>query len=145
MDNLSIIEECYQRYIHNLERWLPEGLVEVNLQLLWELGLLDFHNPQKRDEHALSQYFHVIETEEKITLINQQFVIWIVPEKQGPFPTTYALIALNGEEIPNPETAFYAQGVYNSSWLVLRVLEKLLFEIEENNKLINNYTKKYKL
>ena len=41
------------------------------------------------------------------------------------------LIALNHEEQPQLEIAFSTSGVYNSSRLVLRVLEKYLQEIQE--------------
>jgi hypothetical protein len=47
-------------------------------------------------------------------------------------PLTYTLIALNrGDCEPQLEVAFIASGVYNSSKLVLKVLEKFLIEIQE--------------
>ena len=90
---------------------------------------------------SLDRYFHVVETDEKITLVNEQFVIWIVPENVENVCKTFCFIALNTEKIPRLETAFCVSGVYNSSKLVLRVLEKLLQEVIENEEALNQLKK----
>ena len=56
----------------------------------------------------------MIETTEKITLINDEFVIWIVPEKVNNSATTYTLIALNRNDGPQLEVTFITSGVYNN-------------------------------
>jgi len=131
MDNLSNVEEYYKKVSRDILKWLPEGIQYVDLSLLNRFDLLDFYNQEKNDA-ALACYFHVIESKEKLTLINDQFIVWIVPEKINDMPITYTLIALNHEEDPQLEMAFASSGVYNSSRLVLRVLEKFLHEIQEN-------------
>lgn len=130
MDNISEIEKYYKSYIKNINHLLPEGIVEVDLNLLQKHDLLSYHKKNNQNK-ALTRYFHVIETNEKITLINDQFIVWIVPEKLNYTPTTYTLIALNKDEEPHLELAFAASGCYNSSRLVLRLLETFLFEIQE--------------
>jgi hypothetical protein len=129
MDDISQLEECYKKYMKNVTNWLPEGIIDVDLKLLKRFGLLNFHLKGKRDP-ALTRYFNVIETAEKITLINDQFIVWIVPEKINDTPITFTLIALNRED-PHLELAFSASGVYNSSRLVLRILEMFLQEIQD--------------
>lgn len=130
------LEHYYKKYMNDITQWLPEGIVEVDLALLHRLGLLKYHsNDQTR--FSLTRYFQVIETTEKITLINDHFVIWIVPEKVNETPTTYTLIAINYPEGPHLEMAFSTWGIYNSSRLVLRVLEKFLYEIQETEELLS--------
>lgn len=137
MDNLQVLEQCFKEYTKNLMEWIPDGIIHVDIGLLQKLDLLD---DNKADASlGLTRYFNVIETFEKITLINEQFVIWIVPEMQNNQLVTYILIALNQEKGPKLELAFATSGVYNSSKLVLRVLEKFLMEIQENEQLIQEF------
>ncbi len=125
------LETAYQGYIGNLKNFLPDGVVEVDLALLQELGLL---GTEEEMEDNLSHNFYVVESTEKLTLFNQKFAIWIVPQMVQETPTTFTLIARNAEEKPQLEMAFSTTGVYNHSSLVLRVLEKFLDQIEENEK-----------
>ena len=138
MENLPLLEEYYSKYIKNLGYWLPEGVIEVNIELLKDFGLLTFYNNKVGNDEMLTRYFQVVESEDKITLVNDTFVIWIVPENVNDVPTTYALIALNVNEQPSLELAFSTSGVYNTSRLVLRVLEKFLIDIQENEELLKN-------
>lgn len=140
MDDLSQIEKYYKTYITNIKDWIPEGIQEIDLNLLQKFDLLDYHGHDYKSPN-LNRYFQVIESNEKITLINEQFVVWIIPEKVDDAPITYALIALNYHGFPHLEIAFSASGVYNSSRLVLRVLERFLQEIQETEELINKYKK----
>lgn len=140
MDNISLLEECYKRYSKNLYSWLPEDVIEINLDILWELDLLHYLDDETHDP-TLTRYFHVIETEEKITLINDDFVVWIVPDICNDIPKTFTMIALNESNFPKLELAFTTTGVYNTSKLVLRVLEKLLMEIQENKDFIEKIEK----
>ncbi len=135
MDNISVLEECYKKFVGNLSDSLPEGFIEVNLKLLHQLELLSYAQREANDPN-LTRYFHVIETEEKITLINNDFIIWIVPDFMSDAPGTYTFIALNQPAGPKLEMAYVTSGIYNSSKLVLRVLEKELKEIQENEELV---------
>lgn len=138
MDNLQALELCYKEYSKNLAEFIPDGLLSVDLELLYRLDLLDWL--RENDHSGLTQFFHVIESYEKITLINDQFVIWIIPEFQNHRAITYVLIALNKDKGPHLELAFSTTGVYNSSKFVLRVLDKLLNDIQENEKLLQCFT-----
>lgn len=135
MNRRSTLEECYKKYIKNITQWIPEGVISVDLNLLHKMNLLNYYNKNKYDP-SLTRYFNVVESDEKITLVNDQFVVWIVPEKVDNIPFTYILIALNKENDVQLEMAFATYGVYNNSKLVLRILEKFLLEIEENESII---------
>lgn len=139
MHNLTLIEECYRKYISNLAKWTPEGIIDVNLKLLHNHDLIDFLEETRQEEETLTRYFHVVEAPEKITLINDQFIVWIVPENVEGTAITYTLISINNDGKPDLELVFTSTGVYNTSWLVLRVLEKFLLEIQENEELIKRY------
>ena len=127
MDNLTDIDDTFKKFLANLEEYLPEGLLQVDINLLKELDLLLFY---KDKDLSFTRYFQVIETDEKITLINEQFIVWIVSEKIDDISSTYVFIALN-KLVPHLEIAFSVSGAYNTSRLVLRLLEKYLEEINE--------------
>lgn len=140
MHNLEYLENCYRKYIGNISDCLPEDILHVDLKLLHQLNLLHYHDPNHNDP-TLTRYFHVIESDEKITLVNDDFIVWIVPERQNDDPVTYTMIALNSEDEPSLQLCFVTSGVYNTSRLVLRLLEKFLFEIQENENLIDGLNK----
>lgn len=133
MHNLAQLDEYYKKYINNLHYWIPEGIYEMNLELLQHFNLLHFKYPQKEDP-ALTKYFHIVESSEKITLYNDEFVVWITPDRKNDIPSTFVLIAVNRDGEPKLELSFTASGVYNTSTIVLKVLEKFLLEIQENEK-----------
>lgn len=137
MNNPAVLEACYKRYMQDIQKWLPDGIIEVDLHVLHKLDLLNFHSPNLNDS-ALTRYFHVVESDEKLTLVNDQFIVWIVPEKNEENPMTYTLIALNRDEEVQLELAFVTKGIYNSSRLVLRVLEKYLLDIQNTEEQLNN-------
>lgn len=135
MDKIHQLEENYNMYISNIPKWLPEGLVSVDISLLNHLNLLhSFSEPDTGASTNMTRNFQVVETPEKITLFNSEFVVWIVPQRERQMPVTHVLIALEKEKSLHLELAFSAAGVYNSSRLVLRVLEKMLQEIQETEK-----------
>lgn len=136
MDNLSLIEDYFQSYKNNLTNFIPEDIITVDLSLLQRFELLNEDN-NPRNDTSLSHHFQIIESANKMTLISPQFVIWITSEKIEGIGGTWTLIALNGKERPHLELAFIASGIYNHSKLVLRILEKFLTEIEENEQLIH--------
>ncbi len=133
MDDPSALEEHFEEYITNLKSYLPDGVIEVDLQLLQELDLLHIED-NTADDSTLSQSFYVIESSEKLTLFNERFAVWIVPQLIEETPMTYTLIAMNHSDKPHLEMAFATTGVYNHSGLVLRILEKFLDQIDENEK-----------
>lgn len=139
MKNISLLEECFNKFTKNITHWLPEGVIEVDIHTLQKFGLLSFHGNRGKVEDSLTRYFKVLESSEKITLINDEFIVWIVPENNSEYPVTYTLIALNDGDHPHLELAFSTSGVYNTSRLVLHILEKFLLEIQENESLLKKY------
>lgn len=139
MLNPNKIEEIYQQFIQDLSQWVHDGIISVDLNLLYDLGLLE--NIQEDQEDDFTQYFHVIETPEKVTLFNEQFVIWIVPKMEEENPITYVLIALNTEDKTHLEIAFTTSGVYNTPKFVLKVLQYYLLDMLETEATLTAYEK----
>ncbi len=140
MVNSINLDDIFNQYMQNLSHSIPDGVVNVDLALLQKFGLLNYQELGESPP-SLTRYFHVIESKDKITLYNEQFVIWIVPHSVDNEPTTYTLIALRNEKTIQLEMAFATSGVYNTSKLVLRILEKFLQEIQENEELITRLDK----
>ncbi|CUI17584.1 conserved hypothetical protein [Candidatus Protochlamydia naegleriophila] len=140
MHNLALIEESYKKFVKDLFYWIPEGIFLVNLDLLHHFDLLHFQPATKRKDPSLTRYFHIIESSEKITLVNDDYIVWIIPDRVDNIPVTYTLIALNKlDQELQLEAAFIASGVYNTSKLVLKVLEKFLAEIQDNEQMLAKY------
>lgn len=140
MDKIAELDSSYEQFIRRLPELIPDGITFVDLKLLQKLGLL-YEELESDTSTSLTRFFHVVESKDKITLFNDQFVIWIVPEKVNNEPTTLVLVALDDHSKPKLEMAFSMTGIYNTSRLVLRVLEKFLSEIQENEDLLTHLEK----
>ena len=132
------LERHFQKIMQAFENQPQEEVVQIDLRLLEQLGLL---GDAGDEPDPLTHEFHVLETPDKLTLFNETFAIWIVPQLVDQEPTTVALIGLIKGDQVELELAFTASGVYNSSKMVLQVLEKLLLEIRENEDLIGRMEK----
>lgn len=137
MSDIAHLEANFQRFIKSLPQWLPDGVQQVDLEMLKRLDLLTVEEQSGDIMTSLTRHFHVVEAPDKITLFNDQFVAWILPQLIDQKPLTFTLIALRTEDTAHPETGFVTTGVYNSSRFVLRILERMLIEIQENEALLN--------
>lgn len=140
MLNPNKIEEIYQQYSKDLTQWVPDGILSVTLDMLYELDLLENINDES-DNDDFTQYFHVLETPEKVSLFNDQFIIWIVPKMEEENPITYVLIALNTEDSVHLEIVFTTSGVYNTPKFVLKVLQYYLLDMLETEATLTAYEK----
>lgn len=130
MLNPKKLETLYQEFISDLSKWLQDGIIQVDLALLKKFDLLNKTPEEEREVQAqFPFYFHVIESEEKVTLFNNQFVVWIIPKVVDEIPTTLILIALMTSDKPRLEMAFSSAGVYNTPKYVLKVLRHFLTEV----------------
>lgn len=142
MQDISLLDKYYSEFAKNTNHLIPDGIYYINLELLHHFDLLHFQPNAELSDSVFTQHFHVIESAEKITLFNDQFIIWIKPEKIFGAACTYIFIALNHEnQKPQLEATIIASGVYNTSKLVLNVLEKFLAEIQENERMLEKLQK----
>lgn len=141
MLNPTQIEELYQKFMGNLADWAHDGIISVDLQFLQEQNLLSTLQDEQEEPDDLTQYFHVIESVEKVTLFNEQFVVWIIPRMEGDQPVTYVLIALNHPETAHLEIVFTTHGVYNTPRYVLKVLQHYLLDMLETEATLTAFEK----
>ncbi|NCF70605.1 MAG: hypothetical protein GWP59_02765 [Chlamydiales bacterium] len=150
MLNPTILEKSYQKYIQNLPECVPDGILDVDISILHNCGLLGISAAEPIElENSLSHYFHVIESAEKITLFNQEFVIWIVPihspsssgeeEEEDILSRSYVLLAINDNSEPNLEMVFSTSGIYNNSKFIIGLIEHFIEDIKENEKLFDDF------
>ncbi len=136
------LEEAYKDFTENFSKWVPDGVIPVGIKLLQELDLLDGHNFDHSSSDELTSQFHVIETPDKVTLFNEQFAIWIVPQAESETPSTITLIALIHQKKPHLEIVFSTSGVYNSPRYILKVLHHFLNEVLDTEAVISSIGKK---
>jgi hypothetical protein len=129
MLNPTQIEATYKEFMGDLSKWVHDGIISIDLQFLHDQGLLSKLGSEEVDD--LTQYFHVIESVEKVTLFNDQFIVWIVPKMVDGLPVTYVLIALHQENKARLEVVFTTYGVYNTPRYVLSVLQHFLSDMLE--------------
>ena len=140
MINPSQIEDAYKSFIGSLPQCAHDGIIPIDLGFLHDSGLLE-QNPLDEQEDStddLTQYFHVIESVDKVTLFNEQFVVWIVPRSELSTPTTYVLIALSQQDKPHLEVVFTTSGVYNTPRYVLKILQHFLTDVLETEETLHS-------
>lgn len=138
MLNPTQLEDAYKIFSQDFKKWVPDGILSVDLKLLNELGILrseEFSQITPANP-SLEHYFHVIETPEKVTLVNEQFAIWIVPSHEATPTSTLTYIAWVHSEKPHLELVFQTSGVYNSPKYVLKVLHHFLSEVIDTEETI---------
>ena len=135
------IEEAYKSFINNLPESIHDGILSIDLHFLHETGLLKHLQDSQDDADDLTQYFHVIETPEKVTLFNEQFIVWILPKMNGEQPITLVLIALNHADKPHLEIVFTTCGVYNTPRYVLKILQHFFVDMIETEATLTAFEK----
>jgi hypothetical protein len=141
MINPTQLEDAFKGFTQDLQKCIPDGVLEVNLTLLHELGLLNHANFEQPPADNLMHYFHVVETPDKVTLFNEQFAIWIVPKSIDENPKTHTFIALIHNNKPHLEIVFTTEGVYNTPKYILKILQHFLTEVIDTETIISNIDK----
>ncbi|MEN9344344.1 MAG: hypothetical protein RLZZ453_1131 [Chlamydiota bacterium] len=143
MINPNILENAFQDFSQDPRKWLHDSIIQVDMKLLSELGLLNSKELEATVSDAyLNQHFHIIETPEKVTLFNEQFAVWIVPDVFDEIPTTTTFIALLQSNKPHLEIVYTTAGVYNTPKYILKILQHFLAEVQDNEAVISALDKK---
>ncbi len=136
------LEEAYKTFTENFSKWAPDECIQVNLQLLQDLGLLNNWDLDLGTPESLTQQFHVIETNDKVTLFNSQFAVWIVPQTQTELPSTLIMVAIIQNTKPHLEIVYTTSGVYNTPKYILKVLQHFMTEILDTEAALLSIDKK---
>ena len=136
------LEKAYKEFTEDINQCLQDGIVHVDLSLLKKLGLLNKTPEEEKEAQAqFPFYFHVIESEEKVTLFNNQFAVWIIPKVIDETPSTLTLISLVQKDHPQLEIAFSTSGVYNTPKYVLKILRHFLSDVMDTEEEIASINK----
>ena len=187
MENLAKLEACYQKLIGQLHTALPDGIFQIDLAFLEAEGILypqttlnPFSQSSMPIDNCYPPYidnkssiitksfhnnfkFNVVETQDKVTLFNDTFIIWIVPTFKQESSTLTIIAKLvqpnkddtilnplssskqqtnnNSESIISAECAFMTSGIYNSSRVVLVLLEHFIKEIQTTDNALTQLIK----
>ena len=135
-----LIEETFNHLVTHLNQKAPDGIIDVDLQVLLSLNLLNIKVLEDQlFFNGSAEQFYMVEADEKLTLFNPNYVIWMLPSFVGENASTYVFIAKNFQDAPPKlEIIFLAKGVYNTSSLVLAVLDGFLREMKENEDFLVN-------
>lgn len=138
MINPAHLEESFKEFSQNFHKWIPDGILAVNLSLLNDLGLLNHEKFEQSSADNLMHYFHVLETPDKVTLFNEKFAIWIVPKLVDENPSTLTFIALLQKNKPHLEIVFSTEGIYNTPKYILKILQHFLTEVVDTEAIISS-------
>ena len=142
MINPIVLEDAYKEFSQNLKKWIPDGIIHVDLRLLHELGLLNSAELEHSVNRANLTLYLTYQTPDKVTLFNDQFAIWIVPEVIDEVPTTTTLISLLQSNKPRLEIVYTTSGVYNTPKYILKILQHFLKEVQDTEAVILSIGKK---
>ncbi|MFZ4673465.1 hypothetical protein EB008_05025 [bacterium] len=143
MPNPGKLERAFEEFFSDLSFFNHDGIINIDLPLLRDHNLL---NCNDQDQDLLQQhpfYFHVIEEEDKVTLFNHQFAVWIVPQQGETDKETLTLIAYIEDETPLLDLVFRTAGIYNSPKYILRALRHFLKEIMDNEDVLQKMIEEF--
>ena len=136
------LENAYQEFTENIANWAPDGVIQIDLESLCEMGLLNKDDFDEEDPDDVTQYFNVLETPDKITLYNEKFAIWVVPKMINDVSTTHTYISQIRKSQFHLELVDATEGVYNSPKFILKVLQHFLIEVIDTDNMISSMGKK---
>ncbi len=143
MPNPGKLERAFEEFFSDLSFFNHDGIINIDLPFLRDHNLL---NCNDQDQDLLQQhpfYFHVIEEEDKVTLFNHQFAVWIVPQQGETDKETLTLIAYIEDETPLLDLVFRTAGIYNSPKYILRALRHFLREIMDNEDVLQKMIEEF--
>jgi hypothetical protein len=117
---------------------LPDGILDINVKTLHSLHLLSDEIPSPGGAPA-STLLQAIESGSKITLYNEKFALWIVPQKNSDPASTIVFIARRTDDEIKPEIAFRTAGIHNRSKTILKLIDRFLADIQETETVISKF------
>ena len=136
------LEEAYEDFTQNVKKWLPDGLICIDLETLCEMGLINEKDFDHEEPDEVTHYFHVLETPDKITLHNDKFAVWIVPKLIDDVSMTHTYISQIRNNKPKLELVYENRGIYNAPKFILKVLQQFLVETADAEEVISSLKKR---
>jgi hypothetical protein len=136
---LSIDEiNAYYDYLeHHTTDLIPDGVVDVDVKLLQSLNIL---NPnQTLGGASAKELLQAIDSGGRITLFNDRYVLWIVPQNAISPPSTLVILARCIDNTIKPEIAFKTAGIHNQSKTILQLIDRYLIDIQETEEILQKF------
>lgn len=137
-DQLDLAYQDCAKSVHGL----LDGIQSINIELLNQLNLLRISELEKKQSDNFEEHFQVIEAPEKVTLHNEKFIIWIVPEQDTEFASTLTMVAMIKNAKAKLELAFRAESVYNAPKHILRVLQTVIADLIDTESVLSEIDKR---
>lgn len=135
INNKSELDYYYNKIIKGVASIPKDEIVEVNQKFIDEIGIGQ-KDRLSTEKDRIQRRFHVVETNDRITLWNQYYVIWIIPNQMEEELKTIVLIADNRPKEPKLLNILFIKGIYNNSTFILQLIDQMLAELQENDQFI---------
>lgn len=136
--SIEELDAFFEHLSENSSEMLPDGILDINIKTLHSLRLLA-ETPEETASMPVSHLLQAIESGGKITLFNERFVIWIVPQQNVQPPTTIVYVAQKDDDTDSirPELGFRTSGIHNRSKTILKLIDKFLADIQETETVLS--------
>lgn len=138
---LSIDEiNAYYAYMEqHTSDLIPDGVIDVDLKLLQSLDILNPNQPL--GDSSAKELLQAIDSGGRITLFNDRFVLWIIPQSAILPPSTTVILARCTDKTIKPEVAFKTAGIHNQSKTILQIIDRYLIDIQETEEVLEKFEK----
>ena len=138
MVSIEELDAFFDTMSNNVSEMLPDGILDITVKTLHNLRLLG-EEPLEEGNEPVAHLLQAIESGGKITLFNDRFVLWIVPQQDVSPSSTIVYVAQHFDETIKPELGFRTTGIHNRSKTILKLIDKFLSEIQETDSVISNF------
>jgi hypothetical protein len=132
--SIEQLDTYFDNLTQNTKELLPDGIMDVSIKTLHTLNLLS--EGYTTNEIPASQLLQAVESEGKITLFNERFALWIVPQVGADPSATVVYVATHTNDEVKAELGFRTSGVHNKSKTILRLIDKFIADIQDTDSVI---------
>lgn len=142
MVSIEQLDIYFDNLTKNTKDLLPDGILDINIKTLHTLHLLS--EESSIDEVPESLLLQAVESEGKITLYNERFALWIVPQVGASPSATVVYVATHNDVEVKAELGFRTTGVHNKSKTILRLIDRFLADIQDTDSIIAGFEQETK-
>lgn len=139
MVTIDQLDTFFETLSQNTGDFLPDGIMDVSVKTLHHLHLLT--EEASEGELQPSHLLQAVESDGRITLFNERFALWIVPQVGADPSCTIVYIATHQDGDLRAELAFRTSGIHNKSKTILRLIDRFLADIQETDSLLSQLEK----
>jgi hypothetical protein len=137
MLSIDEINAYYDYLSKHTSDLLPDGIVNVDVKLLQSLSILSPN--ASLGSASAKELLQAIESGGRITLFNDHYVLWIVPQNEVSPPSTTVILARCDKNSIKPEVGFKTAGIHNQSKTILQLIDRYLVDIQETEDVLEKF------